>query len=192
MRTLHWRSGASLAAIALLGFATVGTAASSAATAKPAVTLSFFKIVNQNSGKCLDVAGGSATGKVQQWSCNNNLWQYWAVHPSGGNAGGYLIQNYWTGQCLAANGNSPGSDVVQRTCNGNSNAQNWYANYTGTGAWDYYISAQVSGGCNVTAEEECGMHPSGGSTSDGKGIYIQYPNSANVLHSFWWELGAQL
>jgi hypothetical protein len=191
MRTWQWRSGASLAAIAMLGLAAVGTATSSAAAAKPAKALSFFQVVNYN-GKCLDAEDGSGTGRVQQWGCNGNLWQYWAVYPSGGKAGGYLIQNDWTGQCLAANGNEPGSDVVQRTCNGNSNPQNWYAIYTKTGDFDYYISAQVSGGCNVTAELECGMHPSGGSGDDGKGIYIQYPNSMNNLKSFWWELGAKL
>jgi Ricin-type beta-trefoil lectin domain len=150
--------------------------------------LHYYKLVNDN-GKCLDAEDGSGSGRVQEYGCNNNEWQYWAVYPSGN--GAYLIQNYWTGQCLAANGNSPGSDVIQRACNANSNAQNWIADYTQTGAYFYYISAQVSGGCNYTAELECGMHPSGGSSSDGKGIYIQFPNAQNNLHSFWWELGAE-
>jgi Ricin-type beta-trefoil lectin domain len=189
MRTWHRRSSASLVALALLGLAAVGTATSSAAAAKPATTLSYYKFVNYD-GKCLDAAGGSGTGKVQQYGCNNNLWQYWAVYPSGKN--GDLIQNYWTGQCLAADGNSPGSAVIQRACNPSSNAQNWYYNYTGSGAWEYYLSYQVSGGCDILAETEFGMHPSGGSSQDGKGIYIQFPNPQNNLHSFWWELGAQL
>lgn len=189
MRRWHWRSGAGLAAVAVIALLGAGTATSSAAVVRPATTLTFYKFVN-NDGKCLDAASGSGTGKVQQWTCNSNLWQYWAVYPSG--IGGYLIQNYWTGQCLAADGNSPGSAVIQRTCNANSNAQNWYADSTHTGDWFYYISAQMSGGCNVIAETECGMHPSGGSSDDGKGIYIQFPNAQNNLHSFWWELGAQL
>ena len=46
MRTWHWRSGASLVAVALLGLAAVGTATSSAAAVKPATTLSYFKFVN--------------------------------------------------------------------------------------------------------------------------------------------------
>ena len=193
MRTWHWRSSVSLAAIALLGLTAVGTATPSTAAVKPiaAVTLTYYKFVNYD-GKCLDAESGSATGRVQQWSCNNNLWQYWAVYPSGGSAGGYLIRNYWTGQCLAADGDSPGSAVIQRLCNGNSNAQNWYADYTKTGAYFYYISAQVSGGCSVISETECGIHPSGGSSDNGKGIYIQFPNAQNNLHSFWWVLGAQL
>ena len=89
-------------------------------------------------------------------------------------------------------GNSPGSAVVQKLYSPSSSAQNWYAEYTGSGYWDEYWSSQVTGGCNVTAELECGMHPSGGSSQDGKGIYIQYPNAQNNLHSFYWELGAQL
>jgi hypothetical protein len=191
MRIWRWRSGASLVGIGLLALMAAGPATSSAAAVRTSPTThSYFKLVNNNSGKCLDTAEGSATGKVQQWSCNNNLWQYWAIYPSGND--GYLIQNYWTGQCLAANGNTPGSAVIQRTCNPNSHAQNWYANYTGTGAWFYYITAQVTGGCVYAAEEPCAIHPSGGSTDNGKGAYIQFPNSANVLRSFWWEEGAQL
>jgi ricin-type beta-trefoil lectin protein len=190
MRTWYRRSGASLVAVALLGLAAAGTAISSAAAVKPATALSYYKLVNYD-GKCLDAAGGSGTGKVQQYGCNSNLWQYWAIYPSGTD-NGYLIQNYWTGQCLAADGDSPGSAVIQRLCNPNSNAQNWFGIYTGSGDWDVYESAQVSGGCSVISETECGMHPSGGSTQDGKGIYIQFPNAQNILHSFYWELGTKL
>jgi hypothetical protein len=35
------------------------------------------------------------------------------------------------------------------------------------------------------------MHPSDGSTLDGRSIYAQFPNSANNLASFSWKLGAQ-
>jgi Ricin-type beta-trefoil lectin domain len=192
MRAWYRRSGTSLAAIALFGLVAVGTATSSTAAVKSATTtLSYFKLVNYD-GKCLDAAGGSGTGKVQQYSCNANLWQYWAVYPSGGKAGGYLIQNYWTGQCLAADGNQPGSAVIQRGCNGNSNAQNWYTNSAHSGKYQYYLSAQISGGCDIVAELACGMHPSGGSSDNGKGIYIQYPNAQNNLQSFWWEPGPLL
>ena len=73
MRAWHWLSGTILAAIALFGLAAVGTATSSTAAVKSATTtLSFFKLVNYD-GKCLDAAGGSGTGKVQQYSCNTNL-----------------------------------------------------------------------------------------------------------------------
>jgi hypothetical protein len=190
MRTWHWRSGASLAAIALLGLAAVGTATSSAAVVRPATTLPYFKFVNYN-GKCLDAANGSGTGKVQQWGCNSNLWQYWAVYSSGHGAG-FLVQNYWTGRCLAADGDTPGSTVVQQACNPSSRAQNWLAPYTGAGGWYEYISAQVTGGCNATEGQPCGMHPCGASSQDGKGICLQLPNAQNNLHSFYWELGAQL
>lgn len=178
------RFGVGLAAVALLGLAAAGTATSSMASVKSATTVSYFQIVNHD-GKCLDAEGGSATGRVQQWGCNGNLWQYWAVLTSG-HFSGLLIKNMWTGQCLADSGNSPGSAVVQRTCNSSSIAQNWYAEHT-TGNWDQYESAQNTGGCNVTAEEACDMHPSGGSSQDGKGIYAQFPNDQSYL----WELGAQ-
>jgi hypothetical protein len=157
---------------------------------RPATTkLYYYKLVNYD-GKCLDAEAGSATGRVQQYGCNKNLWQYWAEYPSG--YGGTLIKNDWTGQCLAAAGDEPGSAVEQQTCTPSSSVQNWYTDHTKVGEYFEYVSAQDTGGCNVVAEEECAMHPSGGSSQDGKGIYIQYPNSQNNLHSFYWELGARL
>lgn len=188
MRNWHRRSGVGLAAVALFGLAAAGAATSSAAAVKPATALSYYQLVNHD-GKCLDTAGGTASGRVQQWGCNGNSWQYWAVYASG--HGGYLIKNEHTQRCLEVEGASPGSAVVQGPCTSTLAVQNWLAEYTGSGTWFEYWSDLTISGCNVTAEEECAMHPSGGSSSDGKGIYIQFPNSQNNLFSFYWKLGAK-
>lgn len=185
MHIRRTRFGVGLVAVAVLGLTAAGTATSSMASVKSATTVSYFQLVNHD-GKCLDAEGGSATGRVQQWGCNGNLWQYWSFTPSG-HFSGTLIKNMWTGQCLADSGNSPGSEVVQRSCDGSSIAQNWYSEHIGGGNWDQYESAQNTGGCNVTAEEACDMHPSGGSSQDGKGIYAQFPSDQSYL----WELGKQ-
>lgn len=188
MRNWHRRSGIGLVAAALLGLAAAGTATSSVAAVKPATAVSYYQLVNHD-GKCLDIAGGTSNGKVQQWKCNGNRWQYWAVERTSQES--YLIKNMHTGRCLSATGTSPGSGTAQGPCSASDVLENWLAEYIGHGAWFEYWVDLTFGGCNINANSECGMHPSGGSSSDGKGIYIQFPNSQNNLDSFYWKQGAK-
>ena len=188
MRKRFSRRDAGLITAVLSGLAMAGAAAAPAGadTLPP-----YYQLVNHD-GKCLDVPGGSSQGGqiMQQWSCNGNEWQYWDVIPTGYYGGGQLIENYYTKKCLSVDGDTqPGAPVVQENCTADSASQNWYPEYTGSGSWDQYWNVAS---CDIAGNNECGIHPSGGGTTDGKKIYVQYPNAANSLSSFSWELGAQV
>ena len=96
------------------------------------------ELVNRNSGKCLDMPGGSTSDqvKVQQFTCNLNASQRWRLLPNG------EIVNQNSGKCLAvpaANDTDP-IGLRQRGCNGGVN-QKWQPKPTGE------IVSQTSGEC---------------------------------------------
>jgi hypothetical protein len=87
-----------------------------------------FEVVSVNSGRCLDVFGGSgATGdgvRVVQWACNSGTNQRWRIQDPGT---GYvqLIARH-SGRCLDVQGaaTSDGAQLVQSTC-GSATSQQW-------------------------------------------------------------------
>ena len=84
----------------------------------------YFRIVNRNSGKCLDVyAALTADGaNVVQWACNNGTNQQWQVFRTGNFA---ELRARHSGKCLDVNAVSTvnGGNIQQWTCNGAANQQ---------------------------------------------------------------------
>ncbi|MET9730589.1 RICIN domain-containing protein [Streptomyces sp. NPDC006458] len=83
------------------------------------------KLINRNSGKCLDVADGSTAdgAAVVQWTCGSQLNQQWKLTDLGG---GYRqVVSRSSGKCLDIYGGSTddGAPLVQWTCGGQSNQQ---------------------------------------------------------------------
>jgi hypothetical protein len=85
-----------------------------------------FRLVNPNSGKCVDVTGnGTSDGTaIQLWSCHDGGAQRFRLEGAGG-VHSRLI-NPQSGKCLDVNGNSAadGAKVQIWSCN-NSDAQAW-------------------------------------------------------------------
>jgi hypothetical protein len=107
------------------------------------VTGTTVRLVNVQSGLCLDVAGTSAMGgAVQQWPCSGQATQRWLV---GTTAGGVQLSVASTGSCLAVAGgaSSAGAPVQQASCDG-SPAQTWTANDVGL---SYYVLEHGAGMC---------------------------------------------
>jgi hypothetical protein len=86
----------------------------------------YATVASVNSGKCLDVYGGtSATGdgvRAVQWACHGGTNQQWRVQDAGGYVN--LIARH-SGKCLAVSGASTadGAQLVQWTCNGATDQQ---------------------------------------------------------------------
>jgi hypothetical protein len=85
-----------------------------------------FKIINVNSGKCLDVANWSRSNgaPVNQFDCHggaNQRWYFWTVPGTTSQ----LIINDWSGQCLDIPGwsSSDGAQLQQFSCHGFANQQ---------------------------------------------------------------------
>lgn len=83
------------------------------------------RLVNRNSGKCLDVNASSTAdgGVVQQWTCTGGANQQWQVQAV---AGGYVqVTNGASDRCLNVNASSTadGGTVQQWTCTGGTNQQ---------------------------------------------------------------------
>jgi hypothetical protein len=78
-------------------------------------------IINNNSGQCLAVPGGSTvegTGLIQ-WGCGTWADHYWTLEPwSISGVRHYRVINYNSGQCLAVPGASTveGTQVIQWPC----------------------------------------------------------------------------
>jgi hypothetical protein len=88
----------------------------------------FFQVVSANSGKCLDVFGGTgATGdgvRVVQWACGTGTNQHWRLQDAGS---GYLqLIARHSNKCLqVANASTAdGAQLVQWTC-GTATNQHW-------------------------------------------------------------------
>ncbi|WP_367129395.1 ThuA domain-containing protein [Saccharothrix sp. HUAS TT1] len=101
------------------------------------------------SGKCVDVAGGSAAdgAKVQLWTCNSGANQRWT-------ADGSTLRSL--GKCLDVAGTANGSAVRLWTCTGGG-AQNWTAGANGS-----LVNPQ-SGKC---------LDANGGSAADGTQLIV--------------------
>jgi hypothetical protein len=110
-----------------------------------------YRLVNANSGHCLDVAGDSraAGGNVQQWNCNGLGPQDWTLRAR--DAGHFTLTGRNSGHCLdVENGSTaPGANVRQWYCNGSS-AQDWRLENVGRGY--YRLIARAGAQCLDVAE----------------------------------------
>ena len=85
----------------------------------------YYRLINQKSGKCLDVASASTANgaNVIQYTCGtstNQQWQWVAI-------GSYFqLKARHSGKCLdvVSSGTADGTDIQQYTC-GSGNNQQW-------------------------------------------------------------------
>jgi hypothetical protein len=79
-----------------------------------------YQVVNKNSAKCLDVAGGSKSdgGNIQQFGCHGVPNQQWMMTPLVGDYSQFMNQN--SGKCLDVAGGSKndGANIQQFSCHG--------------------------------------------------------------------------
>ncbi|MFF5563993.1 RICIN domain-containing protein [Streptomyces sp. NPDC012623] len=110
-----------------------------------------YRLVNANSGHCLDVAGDSRVpgGNVQQWTCNGLTPQDWYLRAHGANT--FTLTGRNSGYCLDVQDGSqtPGANVRQWYCNALA-AQDWRLENAGRGY--YRLIARSSGQCLDVAE----------------------------------------
>ncbi|WNI27144.1 RICIN domain-containing protein [Streptomyces sp. ITFR-16] len=110
-----------------------------------------YRLVNTNSGHCLDVAGDSraAGGNVQQWTCNGLGPQEWTLRARGG--GDFTLTGRNSGLCLdVENGSAtPGANVRQWNCNAQP-AQDWRLENAGRGY--YRLVVKSAGQCLDVAQ----------------------------------------
>ena len=121
---------------------------------------SYKKLVNKNSGKCMDVQqpNTSAGANVDLYGCNGNPWQSWQLIDLGNGYTSLYSEN--SGMCLDVSGSSTanGGNVVQNTC-GSSTSQQWQV--TTTTAPYFRLTSRHSG--KVVDVTNCG-------TADGTNI----------------------
>lgn len=86
-----------------------------------------YRFVAENSGKCLDLDGGSTANGVQlqQWDCAPGDKQLWTIE-EGTATGYYAIKSVASGKCVDVSGasTSDGGQVIQWDCHGGDN-QYW-------------------------------------------------------------------
>lgn len=138
---------AGLAAIATIGFLTLGAAPRATA----AVT--YQQVKNWHSGKCLDVAGGSQAigARVQQYDCNGTPAQQWTMWPT--DSGYFVLQVAVSGQCLQVKGGTQGDNqpVVQMPCTGEYDQQ-WTQRSSGVPGWPFLVARHSGKGLTIRSE----------------------------------------
>ncbi|NYI07706.1 family 43 glycosylhydrolase [Allostreptomyces psammosilenae] len=101
-----------------------------------ATTPTAYTLVNRNSGKCLDLAGGSSAdgANVQQWTCNGGANQQWRVEDMGDDTS--RLVNVATGKVLdtADCSTADGADLRQWSWLNNT-CQRFRFVVTDTGGW---------------------------------------------------------
>ncbi|WP_236293214.1 RICIN domain-containing protein [Paenibacillus allorhizoplanae] len=99
-------------------------------------TSAYYKIKNSNSGKLMDIGGGSVSNGAAdiQWSDNKGVNQQWQFTATGD--GFYKIMNRKSGKLLQVSNSSTsnGAAVVQWDDNGSS-SQQWKLTSLGKGIW---------------------------------------------------------
>jgi hypothetical protein len=113
---------------------------------EPPPSTSYYNLVARQSGKCLDITGGSdldGTNAIQ-WSCNGGDNQRWRLVASGGGYSELVARD--SGKCLDIEGGSDldGANAIQWSCNGGDN-QRWRLVATGDGY--YQLAVRDSGKC---------------------------------------------
>jgi hypothetical protein len=93
-----------------------------------------MKLVNKETGKCLDVSDVSkdAGHNVHSWKCHGSLNQLWDFVPLGN--GRYELVSRNSFQCLDVAGAEDGSNVIQWPCHDGAN-QNWRLESAGGGGF---------------------------------------------------------
>ncbi|MFC3499431.1 RICIN domain-containing protein [Micromonospora krabiensis] len=166
----RWRSGMAAAAAAVLAAGTLVAANASSAEAATVDTSAWYVLVNQNSGKALDLYGSATNdgARVTQWTRHNGANQQWQFVDSGG--GYYRVKSRHSGKVL---------DVANfSTADGGAIVQ--WADVNGTN--QQFRLADSDGGHVRLISRHSGkvVEVQGASTADGGNI-VQYAdwNGAN-------------
>ena len=118
-----------------------------------AATPTAYNIVNRNSGKCLDVSGGSTAdgGDVIQWTCNGGASQKWTFSDPGDESS--KVTNVNSGKVLDVSncGTTDGTNIQQWSWL-NNKCQKWKLEYVTT---DYVRIVNVNSG-KVADVANCG------------------------------------
>lgn len=157
----------------------------------------YYRIVNYNSGKCLDVANyGTSNGdNVQQWNCHSpsTTNQLWIAVPTNKTWSGYPVDQiveFGTDECLDASGwgTGNGTNVDIWQCGSSmQNNQLWIVQST---SWNTYIwnyGATVARGIHVNLDVVCTSATNYGQ-SNGANVQLwqDAPNSACSGHNQIW------
>lgn len=133
------------------------------------LTGDYYKILNRNSGKSVDVSGGSTDngGNIIQWDYSGGNNQQWAFNSQG--SGYFSIVNRNSGKALDVNGASTngGASVIQWDYSGGNNQQ-WQVENVGFG---YYKIINKNSGQSLDVN--------GGATWNGGDIIQWYWNNGN-------------
>lgn len=109
----------------------------------------YYQLIAQHSGRCLDVAGSSMgdNAYVQQWDCNGKSNQLWRI--SSADLGYYTIVSQSSSKCLdvSINPKGAGAIVQQYTCNGAQNQQFRFVAAPGSIANVYQMVVRHSNMC---------------------------------------------
>src|SRR5262249_19645109 len=130
LRKTRWSKGMRTGGKVLTFLAGIATTVAVAATPAHAATpqITYFLVVSQNSGKCLDLQDGSqADGTpIIQWTCHGGGNPQWRPMLRGRGFCGVSVAQ--TGKCLAVKDASldNGADIVQMPCGGYKGSQLWY------------------------------------------------------------------
>ncbi|MEV7279272.1 RICIN domain-containing protein [Streptomyces sp. NPDC093111] len=154
---------AGAAALALAGTSLLMSAGSASAANGTYPTY----VINNTSGMCLDVGGGSGANgaSVIQWACNGGNNQKWLLRD------GQLV-NAASGKCLdIPGGQGAGARLVQWACNGGGN-QHWRA--MGDNYGETYVN-DATGGLVLEIP--------GATTSAGAHASVWYYNGGQ--HQIW-------
>ncbi len=108
-----------------------------------------YRIINKNSGKCVDAAAaGTANGTVvQQYACNGSNAQVWQFVSAGGGYYKILTQNNTAQGIDVTGGTSATADGVKLQLWANGGASNQLFLAVSEGGGYYHLSAQNSGKC---------------------------------------------
>jgi hypothetical protein len=136
-----------------------------------------FRLLNVQSGQCLDVAGGAtaAGSRIEQWTCNGLAPQNWIFWQAVDGTFSLKAQNSGLCLTLAGGAETGGTLVEQDPCDGSA-AQSWTLRQVGSG---YYELLHAGGVC---------LDNAGGSTTPGTNIQVW---TCNDLSPQIWYLEAQ-
>lgn len=162
-----------------LGLSLVGLSAAGAGTAAAQPqSVTYYRVTNYNSAKCLDVPE-SATDDghgLEQYACNDGRNQQWALLAT--DSGYFQLVNLNSNKCADVRQNSLDNNAVvnQYGCTG-ANNQQWFLRAAPAGVNGVQLVARHSGKCMAVA---------GSSQSDKAGI-VQFTCGSVAAYSQYWQ-----
>ncbi|WP_339316740.1 RICIN domain-containing protein [Paenibacillus sp. FSL R10-2734] len=137
------------------------------------IDVPYYKIINRNSGKALDIPGHSSNDgtQLEQWTFNGGDNQQWQLVEDGSGYSQLISKENGKAVDVSGGSTADGGQIIQWSVNGGNN-QKWSVEDMGGG---YYVLRNKNSG-KV-------MDVSGGSTNDGSSI-TQW-NSSNSYNQQW-------